>query len=42
MPYRVIQYATGVTGRLTLKTLSERPDMTLVDLSVISPPRGRT
>ena len=27
MAFRVIQYATGTTGRLTLKTLAERPDM---------------
>ena len=36
MTYKVIQYATGVTGRLTLKTLFERPDMKLVGLGVTS------
>ena len=37
MTYKVIQYATGVTGRLTLRTLAERADMQLVGLGVISP-----
>ena len=32
MTYKVIQYATGVTGSLTLKTLAERRDMQLVGL----------
>ena len=36
MPYKVIQYATGITGSLTLKTLSERPDMKLVGLGCTS------
>ena len=37
MAFRVIQYATGTTGRLTLKTLFERPDMKLVGLGVTNP-----
>ena len=37
MTYRVIQYATGITGSLTLKTLSERSDMQLVGLGCTSP-----
>ena len=36
MVYKVIQYATGITGSLTLKTLSERRDMKLVGLGCTS------
>ena len=32
MVFKVIQYATGITGSLALKTLSERADMQLVGL----------
>ena len=32
MVFKVIQYATGITGSLALKTLSERDDMQLVGL----------
>ena len=34
MVYKVIQYASGTTGRLALRTLAERADMQLVGLGV--------
>ena len=37
MSYRVIQYATGLTARLVMRTIAQRPDLTLVGLGVLNP-----